>query len=109
MLGVRTQLRSSRADLAGRIDAVRLAAAHPRLVPKHTEWASLQAGLRAIHQAYIERVCAAGMAVLMETATYVRHLCRATSATSVLDLGSSFSSYVLRRYAAEAGHGVQVV
>src|SRR3954454_24674549 len=108
MLGVKTRLRNSRADLVGRIDAVRLRAAHSRLVPRDAEWASLHADLRAIHQEYIQSVSTAGMAVSLETAVYLLHLCRATSDTSVLDLGSGFSSYVLRRYAAEAGHAVQV-
>lgn len=96
---------SIRSALEGARDALRLRREHPRLVPEpsaHTE-------LRARYDEYVSEVSTAGMAVSWESATYLLHLCGATAPRRVLDLGSGFSSYVLRRYAAAAPQEVAVV
>jgi predicted O-methyltransferase YrrM len=108
MIGIRTRLSTIRLNHGGRVDVDRLLAAHPALVPSETEWATLSAELLPAYDTYVANVSTPGMAVSLETAAYLYHLCRATSATSVLDLGSGFSSYVLRRYASEAPHPVTV-
>lgn len=43
-----------------------------------------------------------GMAISIETATFLAYVCSATKARRVLDLGSGFTSYVLRCVADEA-------
>lgn len=72
---------------------------------------ALQASLDRIvgaYERYVTSVSSAGMALSLPTSTYLDALCRATEPTRVLDLGSGFSSYILRRYAADHG-GVDVV
>jgi predicted O-methyltransferase YrrM len=50
-----------------------------------------------------------GMAASVESVAYMWWLCEQTKASRVLDMGSGFSSYVLRCYAARAAHPVEVV
>lgn len=52
---------------------------------------------------YCRRVSRRSMAINIETAAYLWWTCVEKGATRVLDLGSGFSSYVLRRYAESAG------
>ena len=99
MFGIRTRLNRLRLDRAAISDARRLRAAHPELVPSETHWEIIQAGLSTPYRIYVSTVSTPGMAVSLPTAIYLYHLCCATRPASVLDLGSGFSSYVLRRYA----------
>lgn len=57
---------------------------------------------------YCFNVSRRGMALSIETCAYVWWLCDMKQARSVCDLGSGFSSYVLRRYADEADYDVTV-
>jgi predicted O-methyltransferase YrrM len=79
-------------------DARRLRREHPRLVPGDASFPAL----RSHYERYVREVSTAEMAVSWETAAYLRHLCEALRPARVLDLGSGFSSLVLRDYAAAA-------
>jgi predicted O-methyltransferase YrrM len=96
---------SLRSVLEGALDAFRLRRAHPRLVPEP----SAHRELRARYDEYVAEVSTAGMAMSWKSATYLLHLCYATAPRRALDLGSGFSSYVLRQYAATARQEVAVV
>lgn len=53
---------------------------------------------------YCQRVNSRGMALSIETGTFLYWACRDRDVRSAADLGSGWSSYVLRLYAAESGH-----
>lgn len=53
------------------------------------------------YKEYCLTVSSRGMAISLETICYVRWLCEATAAKRVADLGSGFSSYILRQYQAD--------
>ena len=55
---------------------------------------------------YCRSVSLRQMAINVETAALLWYECDAIKARSACDLGSGFTSYVLARYAAEAGHPV---
>lgn len=55
------------------------------------------------YERYVTSVSSTGMALSLPTSTYLDAPCRATEPERVLDLGSGFSSYILRRYAADHG------
>lgn len=86
----------------GRIDARALTRRHESLVPRVDEWATLSETLRPVYDDYVRNVSDAEWSVSLQTATYLFHLCRATSPARLLDTGSGFSSYVFRLYATEA-------
>ena len=69
----------------------------------------MQAELDKIYRSYVETVSPDSMAVSFETACMLLHLCRSTRATSVVDLGSGFSSCVLRIHASTSDQSVAVV
>jgi predicted O-methyltransferase YrrM len=60
------------------------------------------APLRQAHVAYVEVVSAPDWAISLELAAVLDALCRTLQPKRVADLGSGFSSYVLRRYAVDA-------
>jgi predicted O-methyltransferase YrrM len=101
-LAVALALRDS---IEGARDARRLGREHPRLAAT----GSAAGDLRALYERYVAEVSSPEMAVSWESARYLRDLCEAVRPARVLDLGSGFSSLVLRRYAAAAGHPVSVV
>jgi predicted O-methyltransferase YrrM len=68
---------------------------------------ALRAELVPAYVDYCWNVSRRSMALSLETAVLLWQVCRAAGAASVADFGSGFSSYVLRRYAAETG-GVTV-
>ena len=89
-------------------DARRLRAAHPSLAPEKAELARLRKVLEPAYSDYVMKVSEAGWAVSLETSALLYFLCRATNARALLDLGSGFSSYVLRHYTREAPYPVSV-
>jgi len=58
--------------------------------------------LRDAHRTYTTTISTQGMALSLETAALIWSLCNTRKPTSLLDLGSGFSSYVLRRWAHQA-------
>jgi tetratricopeptide (TPR) repeat protein len=65
--------------------------------------------LRDAYDEYTTHVSSADFALSLETSSLVFALCASTRPARVLDLGSGFSSYVLRRYADESGGDVDVI
>jgi predicted O-methyltransferase YrrM len=55
--------------------------------------------LAPMHEKYVTDVSTPEMAASLEVSVLLDHLCRATRPKAILDLGSGFSSFVLRRYA----------
>lgn len=70
------------------------------------DFAKSKKALAPAHKDYTNRVSSEDMAVSLQTATLLHLLCRLVRPRSVLDLGSGFSSYVLRRTRAE--HGLEM-
>jgi hypothetical protein len=67
----------------------------------HPDKAALYPLRQALIPAYIDycqHVSRRSMAISIETATFVWHVCRQTDARVTADLGSGFTSYVLRRH-----------
>ena len=60
--------------------------------------ASAQDGLRDVHNTYIKTISSQGMALSLETSSLVWEICNLLNPTSILDLGSGFSSYVTRNW-----------
>ena len=102
---VADQATTARDAVEGARDAQRLKREHPRLVPPVEGWGALE----ALHRTYVAEVSTPAMAVSWETARLLRHLCDACAPRRIADLGSGFSSCVLRDYAAVAPHDVEVV
>ena len=82
---------------------------HPDLAPSDVEWAQVVAEVRNEYRRYTTTVSPPNHALSLATAAYMLHLCRAISARRVLDLGSGFSSWVLRHHAETASNPVDVV
>jgi predicted O-methyltransferase YrrM len=89
----------------GARDARRLKRERPPMVPAPVE----REELHALYRVYVAEVSLPGMAISWESSCYVRHLCDAFRPHRLVDLGSGFSSCVLRDYAASAPHEVSVV
>jgi predicted O-methyltransferase YrrM len=87
-----------------RWDAERAGAGH---VPQLHENVRYRSFLRPTYLDYVSRVSWADHAVSLETAACLLQLCETFRPERVLDTGSGYSSYVLRRYARE--HGATVV
>lgn len=61
--------------------------------------ASARDMLRPAHELYTSTISSKGMALSLETAAFVWSLCEERKPSSILDLGSGFSSYVVRQWA----------
>jgi hypothetical protein len=75
-------------------------------VPNFPTDADLRDARRDLYPAYeqyVKEVSSPGWAVSLETSGFLLALCRRASISYALDLGSGFSSYALRRWAAEGG------
>lgn len=81
----------------------------PPLAPSYEQWRALKLELDPVYERYVAVVSERRFAASLETSAFLWHLCRATEATSILDLGSGFTSYVFRRYKDESSHPVRVV
>jgi predicted O-methyltransferase YrrM len=90
-------------------DLARLERARPPLAPADDAWQELLAELASPHERYVAEVSDPVWAASLEASAFLLHLCRACRPRSVLELGSGFTSYVLRRHAAEAGGQVSVL
>jgi SAM-dependent methyltransferase len=90
-------------------DLRRFAQLPDRLRPSANEWRWLRLTLDPLYETYVEEVSDRIWAASLEVSALVWHLCRVTQPAAVLELGSGFTSYVLRRYADEAESSVEVV
>ncbi len=73
------------------------------LVPLENENFRYRQMLMPSYQDYVSRVSWADHAVSLRTATVLLQLCETRAPRRLLDTGSGYSSYVLRRYAKDAG------
>lgn len=80
-----------------------------RGLPTESDLAAASVDLRMAYESYVSEVSSPGWAVSFETSCVLLALCRASKVTSALDLGSGFSSYVLRLWATEQGATVASV
>jgi predicted O-methyltransferase YrrM len=102
MLGLRAHARALSQQWGGILDRLRLQRAEPRFVPSDAERDENTALLEPAYRTYVTDVSTPGMASSLETSSYLLHLCHVLHPRAVIDLGSGFSSYVFRLYAAQA-------
>ena len=77
----------------------RLEARFPFLADYPQAAAEAEAWIRPHYQEYVQSISKAAHALSLPTAVFLRVLCRGMRPSTVLDLGSGFSSFVLRSYA----------
>jgi hypothetical protein len=85
----------------GSADLWRLRHDHPSF-PSRPALVRAAADLRVAYREYVRDVSTPGMAASLETSAVLLALCRTERVSSAIDLGSGFSSYVLRRWAVES-------
>lgn len=90
-------------------DLVHIEPLPAHLAPNDERWQALLHELEPLHERYVTEVSDRNWAASLELSAFLWQLCRAVDARRVLELGSGFTSYVFRRYAAEADHDVQVL
>ena len=71
------------------------------LQPSRDEITPICQDLWDVYKGYCLTISRRSMALSIETCSFALWLCEATRATRVADIGSGFTSYVLRRYAAD--------
>jgi predicted O-methyltransferase YrrM len=110
-MALRLRERVSAVGLAveGLLDRRRLGRAHPGLALDAAGLAAARSHLSAAYRLYVREVSSADMAASLQTAGVLLWLCRRLGARRALDLGSGFSSYVLRGWVAESGAPGQVL
>jgi len=81
----------------------------PELRQAERLMAAARQDLAPHHAAYVRNVSTPEMALSLETSAFILALVRAMRPHAVADLGSGFSSFVLRFHAAEAGSDSVVV
>ena len=81
----------------------------PDLPFEQDNYVAVREDIREDHSVYVSSVSSESMAVSLETAAMLHAICDRVAPKLILDLGSGFSSYILRRYAAKVGHGCHVV
>ena len=79
-----------------------------RLAADFHTWRELQRDLDPAYSRYVKEVSNPEWAASIQLAAFLWHVSRVTEPTSILELGSGFTSYVFRRYAEEHG-GVTVL
>ncbi len=77
------------------------------LIPSDLE--ARKAELRPSYERYVTEVSTPGWAASLEVSSFLLHLCDALEVKSVLELGTGFTSYVFRRFAAESGRDIRIV
>lgn len=71
-------------------------------------WGRIQDELRDAYEDYVANTSDAGAAVSFQLATLLVYICQTQNPRRLLDLGSGFSSFILRRYAATQNGAVSV-
>lgn len=70
---------------------------------------TIKRSLSEAYEMYVEDVSEADMAISLESAAYLTALCLVLEPRSVLDLGSGFTSYALRKVKGEVLESMEVV
>lgn len=99
---LRHPVREMLLDRSGRNDLIKLEAQLPELKDAAIRMEACAALLRPAYQHYVENVSSDFMAASLESSAFLYNFARATRPRTIVDLGSGFSSLVLRKYAAEA-------
>jgi predicted O-methyltransferase YrrM len=89
-------------------DLARLCRAVPELADHESLLRDARARLMPDRNEYITTVSSDIMTVSLETAALLRVLCETRAPRRIVDLGSGFSSFVVRQYAAEASPAPEV-
>lgn len=87
----------------------RKAGADPRHRRRDTRASARSSVSEPLHERYVTEVSNRYWAASLQLSAFLWHLCRTIDARSVLELGSGFTTYVFRRYAAESSHDVRVL
>jgi hypothetical protein len=90
------------------VDLGRIEPLPDRLAPEFHTWRELQGELEPTYSRYVKEVSDPAWAASIQLGAFLWHVSRVTEPTSILELGSGFTSYVFRRYAEEHG-GVTVL
>ncbi len=108
LANIRKRAREKSAASTARVDAESIIKRFPAFADyPGLSKASFDA-LKPAYTAYIADVSSGDMAVSLETAALLLTFANLLKPARVLDLGSGFSSYVLRSYARDAQHDVSV-
>lgn len=91
-------------DRSGRNDLARLEKVIPRLKDSEASMEVCAALLRPAYRHYIDNVSNNFMAASLESSAFLYSMARTMQPKNIVDLGSGFSSLVLRKYAAEASN-----
>jgi predicted O-methyltransferase YrrM len=92
----------------GKRDGYLFGRAFPRLEPSPALIQRSRCELEPYYSEYVAEVSTPLMAISLELSVLLDALCTARLPRRLLDLGSGFSSLVFRRYAGQAGAGVDV-
>jgi len=84
-------------------DHQRLIHDHPELVLEQSARLDIVNEIAPVYSDYVANVSVFDMAMSLETAVFLLHLCRTVKPVAVADYGSGFSSWVLRHHAATTG------
>ncbi len=87
---------------------VKLPSQFPALTDIPRAVSKCEAELRDVYDHYVANVSSPDMAMSLELAAFLLGLCQAVEPKKILDLGSGFSSFVFRTYAAQCGGQVSV-
>jgi predicted O-methyltransferase YrrM len=80
----------------------------PQFINYASRYTKVSSQIESDYRDYVTNVSTPGMAISLETAVFLRIFCDLVNPTSILDLGSGFSSFILRSYA-HYKPGVKVV
>lgn len=72
--------------------------AHPELIPADEALLEAHQQIATAYRGYVRNVSPRQMAISYETACYVYALCKMRRPARIIEFGSGFSSYMLRRY-----------
>ncbi len=101
-------VRRTRHTIEGRRDAARLATLCPELAALGETAARSHEVLAPAWREYVTHVSTPNMAISLALSGVLDAVCRLAHPARIVDLGSGFSSWVLRRWATEAGEGAEV-
>lgn len=79
------------------------------LAPGYEEWRDACQMLGPLYERYVAHVSNREFPASLEAGAFLFCLCGRLGVSSILDVGSGFTSVVFRRYARDRGHGVRVV
>jgi hypothetical protein len=91
------------------LDLQRIKPLAPPFAASYEQWRELKRALEPAYERYVAEISDRHWTASLELSAVAWHFCRVMCATSILELGSGFTSYVFRRHAAEAEYPVRVI